>query len=1048
MVCLWHACTGGTPAYAASPPVGTAITNRATVAYHDANGNLLPEASATVSTIVSGAPVLAVTKTASADIVSAGDLLTYTITCENRGNADALSTVVVDHLPAEVIFLSASTGGAYSSGPPAGGSVAWNPGTLAAGERISLWVEVRVKAGLAVGTMIDNTADITSAEGASAAAAQSARVGFAPNLSITKSAVQGTVTPGGTITYTIDYKNSGNQTASFVSIGDTLPAGTTYVDGSSTADVTVKGGLLSWSIGSIPAGVQGSVTFQVTISPAASEGDMVRNTAALTSKEGGTISSNTVATAVVASPPLIVAKTGVPDPVRAGDTITYTIVVTNGASTPVTGLLITDPLPAHTAFVSADAGGVLSGDSVVWSAGTLAGGASTTVRLVVQALPFSDPNPVIANRVSAAANEALLQTASTTTSVICRTPAAIRFLDAASTPTNRYSVGDMICMEVSDPDQNRDPLTAETVTVRITTSGTGDAETIILTETDINTGVFHSCLPSDTGPTVQQNGILTVASDITVTVAYEDPLDALCGYQAESTADVLIDPFGVVFNSITGLPVADATVTLIDDATGLAAALPLNPKTGAVQPNPVVTKADGAFQFEYVSPGTYHFTVGTPAGYLWPSAVPNTELRLSWPAFVIDDNGSKGESFTLTAASPPLNIDLPLDPPGGSFVVEKTADKSAASVGDLVQYTVTVSNNGASPIGSIAVHDAMPHGVRYLNGSSRLGGVKIADPVPTAGRTVIWNIPALAPGDAAAITFRALVGPDSHRGTGRNTAWASGTTVGAAVSSSIATHDLKITEGVFTSRAIIIGKVFIDSDGNGLQTNDAVSAETTSGGGATEQCHNEPGIPGVVLYLEDGTRVITDQHGKFSIPGVAPGTHVLRVDTSSLPEGVELTASSGRSMGDGTSQFISIGYGSLFKANFTARMREGTDFTALRIQKQTILKPDRPTGASGRSGAPASITQAPEPVETGTVLTDTPAAAGAKAVHSEESPAPHTTPPLEERILTMSKELAFVSPVDGAIIAGDSTAVVIKAPAGSTPALSVNGRTIGNDKIG
>ena len=57
----------------------------------------------------------------------------------------------------------------------------------------------------------------------------------------------------------------------------------------------------------------------------------------------------------------------------------------------------------------------------------------------------------------------------------------------------------------------------------------------------------------------------------------------------------------------------------------------------------------------------------TPAGYLWPSAVPNTELRLSWPAFVIDDNGSKGESFTLTAASPPLNIDLPLDPPGGSF---------------------------------------------------------------------------------------------------------------------------------------------------------------------------------------------------------------------------------------------------------------------------------------------------------------------------------------------------------------------------------------------
>ena len=181
------------------------------------------------------------------------------------------------------------------------------------------------------------------------------------------------------------------------------------------------------------------------------------------------------------------------------------------------------------------------------------------------------------------------------------------------------------------------------------------------------------------------------------------------------------------------------------------------------------------------------------------------------------------------------------------------------------------------------------------------------------------------------------------------------------------------------------------------QTTRSAPKRHPDGGGQTEQCHNEPGIPGVVLYLEDGTRVITDQHGKFSIPGVAPGTHVLRVDTSSLPEGVELTASSGRSMGDGTSQFISIGYGSLFKANFTARMREGGRFhRTARFKNRRILK----TGLAQRAhrAVPAPrlrSAQAPEPVERqGRFLTDTPAAARREGgAFGRESRSSHHTSP-------------------------------------------------------
>ncbi|MDY0044746.1 MAG: hypothetical protein RBS82_08780 [Syntrophales bacterium] len=736
-------------------------------------------------------------------------------------------------------------------------------------------------------------------------------------------------------------------------------------------------------------------------------------------------------------------KTDAPDPVRVGDSITYTIHITNGGAMNITGLTITDPLPDNTSFVSADSGGTLNGDDIVWTIGNLAGGASVTVKAVVQVQPFSDLNPVIVNTVSAFANEAPSQTASAVTSVICRTQGTIRFLDAASNPTNRYSVGDRICIEVSDPDQNHDPLRAETVMISIRTSVTNDAETLILTETGADTGVFLSCLLSNSGPAVPNDGSLTVAPDITVTVTYEDPLDAICGYRAESTADVLIDPFGVIFDSVTGLAVAGATVTLIDDATGLAAVLPLHPVTGAAQPNLIVTGADGAFQFEYVNPGTYHFTVTPPVGYLWPSAFSNTQLRESWPALVIDDNGSKGESFTLTAVSPPLNIDIPIDPPCGSLVVEKTANKTAASVGDLVQYTVTVSNNGLAHIDSITMNDFMPHGIQYLPESSRLDGAKMADPVFSGGRTFAWTVPALRAGGSSVITFRALVGPDSHRGTGRNTAWATGTSVGRPVVSNRAYHDLKITEGVFTSKSTIIGKVFIDADGNGVQNNDEVDGITTSGGGASEMNSEEPGIPGVVLYLEDGTRVITDRQGKFSIPAVSPGTHVLRIDTASLPPGVELTGSSGRFMGDGASQFIDIAYGGLVKANFTAHYSEAKETIEGKIIGSAAPQAAVKAAAPGPESTRASVTQ---------IVKEKSPSRQQRASDREGSQKdePKAPPPLslEEKILTMSKELAFVSPADGDIVAGDSVRVVIKAPLGSTPALAVNGHAVDASKIG
>ncbi len=65
----------------------------------------------------------------------------------------------------------------------------------------------------------------------------------------------------------------------------------------------------------------------------------------------------------------------------------------------------------------------------------------------------------------------------------------------------------------------------------------------------------------------------------------------------------------------------------------------------------------------------------------------------------------------------------------------------------------------------------------------------------------------------------------------------------------------------------IIGKVFNDENQN------------------TVQDKGEAGVPWVRLMTEEGIVVITDEHGRYHIPGVKPGRHVVKVDGHTLPEG-------------------------------------------------------------------------------------------------------------------------------------------------------------------
>jgi len=204
-----------------------------------------------------------------------------------------------------------------------------------------------------------------------------------------------TARPGSDITYTLDYSNTGPDTASNVQVSDTLPAGETFKSFSFLNGATAPpsscglGQTISCSTASMPAGSHVQAVITVTINPATSDGTVLNNTATETADTidpNPANNSSTASTTVIAPrADLALTKTASPDPAFVGDTITYTLTVTNNGPDASSGGTVTDTLPASVAYVSDDDGCANVASTVTCATGALGNGASKVLHIVVTA---------------------------------------------------------------------------------------------------------------------------------------------------------------------------------------------------------------------------------------------------------------------------------------------------------------------------------------------------------------------------------------------------------------------------------------------------------------------------------------------------------------------------------------------------------------------------------------------------------------------------------------------------------------------------------------
>ena len=744
--------------------------------------------------------------------------------------------------------------------------------------------------------------------------------------------------PGQAITATVVITNAGPSSASNVTATVTLPNGTSQV----ITVPTLAAGATSTTVISytVPLGSTTVQTFSGVASTTTAETNLANNSASapvaltpLADMATQITVPATVSASAVVSGTVVFSNTGLSSAVNVGGTVTFSAGVQ----------IQTLPVGAFTTTIAGLPAIIFPGS--MSGLGTLNPGNSSSYGFTLR-------TPGLLGNYSVTSTVATTTPEIVTANNVATVPMVIGQLPSNAVLSGRV-YQDLLRNKIFDPGTDLPIANFRVELVRVTAT-----ETLVVASattaadgsyriTDLTPGTGYAVRFFDGSgniifgtPFNQQNltllgntstgsNSLTTAVTPGANVPLSTSIENITLYAGDNVQqqNLPLDPSGVVYDSVTRKPLAGATVKLVYEGTGV-----FNAASQTLEgTDTIVTGVNGLYQYLFINnppAGVYRLEVTPPSGYqpqqatlggvlpaqgLLSASLGVTVVQPFGTAPAVGINGGAPVTGLLGVSGTQYYLRLQLNFPGfyevinnhipldqlipGALLVSKTGNKTLAEIGDSVQYTVRVRNTTLAPISNIKLNDLLPAGFRYILGTAQLGGIALANPAGGVGRELTFDIGVIAGQATAELTYFVRLGVGSQQGDGINRA-----TVIAPIRSNTAAFKVNVQGGVFSSDGCIIGKVYVDCDGNAVQNNVGASREL--------------GIPGVRLVMLDGTFIITDSEGKYSICGVKSQTHVLKVDRSTLPKGARLVPSSNRNAGVGDSLFIDLKGGELARADF------------------------------------------------------------------------------------------------------------------------------------
>ena len=607
-----------------------------------------------------------------------GDNLTYTVTVKNEGNGNANDVIIVDALGKGLEYVSST--GNYDNRT---NTITWKV-DLASGETKTFTVVAKI-----VG-YTDVTNEVTVGNKTSAVTVN------IPEIIPAKDVNNTTPNFGDKVEYTITVNNNANKDAKQVVIVDTLGKGLKFINASHNGKYDESTRTITWII---DLGAGESAVFSVNAAVEAYGN--INNTVVVGNKS---------ATKNITVPEIIPGKSVDVENPNFGDTVTYTVVVTNNGVVDAKQVVVKDILDKGLKFVKATGEYTFDEDSrtVTWII-DLAKGESQTFYVTAVAEAYG----VLINDVTVGDN---------TASADVVVPEIIPDKTANITNPN---FGDKV-----------------DYTVTVTNDGMGDANNVVIVDRLGEGLTFVSA--SDNGVWDPVKRTVTWIVDLAKGESKVFSVIAIVSGYGNVTNSLVVGNKTISVNVTVPEIIPDKTVGIENPNFGDNVTYTVKvTNDGIGDANNVVVKDILGEGLTFVdATGNYTFDEATRT-VTWIVDLAKGESRTFYVNAIVSGYGNVTNSLVVGNKTAGVNVTVP------EIIPDKTANISNPNFGDNVNYTVTVTNDGIGDAKDVVVRDVLGEGLTFVDATGNYT-------FDEATRTVTWIVD-LAKGESRTFYVNAIV---------------------------------------------------------------------------------------------------------------------------------------------------------------------------------------------------------------------------------------------------------------------------------------------------